>query len=115
MKYKEGQIVKGRVTGIESYGVFVGFDEYYTGLIHVSEISDGFVKNISDYVNIGEIIKVKIIDVDDENYQLKLSIKNMKYHINDNTTKKIKETGTGFQILKDNLQNWINEKNDKKD
>ena len=114
MKYKEGQIVKGRVTGIENYGVFVGFDEYYTGLIHVSEISDGFVKNINDYVNVGEVIKVKVLDVDDDSYQLKLSIKNIKYRINNNTISKIKETGSGFDLLKENLQKWIDEKNIKK-
>ena len=116
MKYKEGQIVKGRVTGIEAYGVFVGFDEYYTGLIHVSEISDSYVKNISDYVNVGEIINVKILDVDDDSYQLKLSIKNIKYRNNKSTTTKIKETGSGFKLLKEKLDMWINEKNvNKKD
>lgn len=110
MKYVKGQIVKGSVTGIESYGVFVNFDEYYTGLIHISEISNGFVRNISDYVNVGETIKVKIIDTDDENYQLKLSIKNIEYRINNSKKEKIAETGTGFEILKNNLDKWINEK-----
>ena len=42
-KYRKGNIVKATVTGIESYGVFVSFDEYYTGLIHISEISNNFV------------------------------------------------------------------------
>ena len=37
-KYEKGKIVKGVVTGIESYGVFVSFDEFYTGLIHISEL-----------------------------------------------------------------------------
>ena len=116
MKYREGQIVKGCVTGIEQYGVFVGFDEYYTGLIHISEISDGYVKKISDYVNIGEMIKTKIIGVDDDNYQLKLSIKNIDYRITNHVSSKIKETGSGFELLKQNLEKWINEKNvDKND
>ena len=46
-KYKIGDIVQGCVTGIEKYGVFVNLDEYYTGLIHISEVSDLYVRNIN--------------------------------------------------------------------
>ena len=60
MKYENGKIIKGCVTGIESYGIFMSFDEYYSGLIHISEISNNFVRNVNDYVNIGETIRVKI-------------------------------------------------------
>ena len=49
--YKKGQIIKGTITGIEKYGAFVSLDEYYTGLIHISEISHGFVRDINDFVN----------------------------------------------------------------
>ena len=42
-KYKKGRVVSGVVTGIEKYGVFIGLDEFYSGLIHISEISHGFV------------------------------------------------------------------------
>ena len=59
--YKKGDIVKGVVSGIESYGVFVKIDEDYSGLIHISEISNRFVRNISDYVKQNEIINVKIL------------------------------------------------------
>ena len=44
-QYKKGEIVTGCVTGIEKYGIFVSLDDYYSGLIHISEISDFFVKN----------------------------------------------------------------------
>ena len=77
-KYRKGNIVKATVTGIESYGVFVSFDEYYTGLIHISEISNNFVKDITDYVNIGDVISVKILEIDDEEGHLKLSIKDIE-------------------------------------
>lgn len=114
MKYIEGKIVKGHVTGIESYGIFVSFDEYYTGLIHISEISDNFVRNINDYVEIGETIKTKILEVDNMNFQLKLSIKDINYRINNNKVVPIKETGTGFAILNDNLQRWLDLKKENK-
>lgn len=109
-EYQENSIVIGCVTGIESYGIFVSLENYYSGLIHISEISDGFVKNINDYVNIGETIKVKILSVDEENHHLKLSIKNMDYRISHKNKKKIEETPLGFTTLKNNLNRWIIEK-----
>ena len=76
-KIKKGRIVRGTITGIEPYGVFVSCDDYYTGLIHISEISYGYVKNITDFVQIGDLIYVEILDVDEELGHLKLSIKNV--------------------------------------
>ena len=76
-KYKKGDIVKGTITGIEKYGAFIKIDEEYSGLIHISEISEFFVKDINDYVTLGETIKVQIIEIDEKNKQLKISIKNI--------------------------------------
>lgn len=109
-KYKKGKIIHGTVTGIESYGVFVSCDEYYSGLIHISEISHGFVKNVSDYVNIGDVINVEILDVDESLGQLKLSIKNIDYKKSKTTRrKKIIETSLGFSTLAYHLPIWIEE------
>ena len=109
-KYEKGKIVTGYVTGIEGYGIFVTLDEYYSGLIHISEISSNFVRNINDYVNIGETIKAKVVDTDDENYHVKLSIKDVNYRINNQKRTKIVETNEGFMPLKNNLDQWINNK-----
>lgn len=109
IKYRKGEIVKGCVTGIENYGAFVGLDEYYSGLIHISEISDGFVSDIHNFLEIGETIYVKVLDVDDENYQVKLSIKNIDYKVRKKRTP-IKESITGFQPLENILPEWINSK-----
>jgi general stress protein 13 len=107
---KPGKIVIGSVTGIVSYGVFVNLDEYYNGLIHISEISSDYVKNINDYVNIGEKIFVKVIDVDDESYQVKLSIKDIDYKIKTQSNKKIRETKYGFKLLQEKLPQWVEKK-----
>lgn len=106
-KYEKGKIVSGCVTGVEKYGIFVGFDEYCSGLIHISEISNGFVRNIHDYVNIGETIKVKILENDEESCQLKLTIKDIDYRMNRKKRSKIIETKTGFSGLEENLGEWI--------
>ncbi len=108
MKYKEGEIIKGTVTGIESYGIFVSFDEFYSGLIHISEISDNYVKNIHDIVKVGETIYVKIIGIDTISNHLILSIKGISYKVKEHQLKKkIKETSLGFKTLKYNLPIWI--------
>lgn len=105
-KYKKGNVVKGIVTGIESYGIFVSFDEYYTGLIHISEISNKFVKNPRDIVNVGDEIEVEIIGVDDEQCHLNLSLK--KFELKNRRRRKfIEETGSGFGILAEKLPYWI--------
>ena len=107
-EYRTGSIVKCQVTGIEKYGAFVNIDGIYSGLIHISEISNGFVKDINDFLQIGEIIYTQILDVDEENNRLKLSIKNINYK--SNTKSKVKESRLGFLPLKNHLNTWISEK-----
>ncbi len=104
--YEVGKIVSGSVTGVESYGIFVNLLDYYNGLIHISEISDGFVRDISDYVKIGDTIKAKVLEVDEEKFQVKLTIKGIDYLDKKSRRQPITETGSGFTILKDNLKEW---------
>jgi len=107
MKYKERDIIKVQVTGIEKYGIFVITEKGYNGLIHISEISSLFVKNINDYVKEDEIILAKILEVDESTKQLKLTIKDLDYRINRKNRTKIVETEKGFSTLKNNLDKWI--------
>ena len=89
VKYSNEMIILGTVTGIESYGIFVSFEDEYSGLIHISEISDKFVKNIGDFVELNEVIRVRILDIDSKNHHLKLSIKNFDYRVSKKNEKKI--------------------------
>jgi general stress protein 13 len=96
-----GSIIKGEITAIKPYGAFVKVDEDYIGLIHISEFSDGFVRGIEDYVNIGDVIDLKVLDV--INNRLSLSYKALhkkkkRYNI---------ELLTGFEPLKEELNDWI--------
>ena len=74
-KYKKGRTVSGTVTGIEKYGIFVSLDEFYNGLIHISEVSNEYVEDINQVVKKGDTVKVKILSIDD-NGKIALSIKN---------------------------------------
>lgn len=109
-KFKEKDIIKAKVTGIQEYGAFVNIDNEHDGLIHISEISYGYVKNINDYVKIGDKIYAEVINVDDKTNQLRLSIKDIDYKNDGSRLKRIAETKSGFEPLKDNLDEWINRK-----
>jgi len=111
-KYKKGDIVKGKVTGIENYGIFISLeDDKYTGLIHISEISRGYVRDINDFVKVGDHIYTEILEVDEEEAHLKLSIKNIQYCVNGKPRKrKIIETPSGFKTLAEKLPVWTEKK-----
>ena len=104
-KYKIEQLVEGLVTGIEQYGIFISLDEGYTGLIHISELSNHFVKDVKEYAEIGEKIICKILEIDEENKQMKCSIKNTEYG-----EKKDQLIDHGFAPLKKQLPIWMDEK-----
>lgn len=107
--YKEGSIIKCQVTGVEKYGIFINTENDYTGLIHISEVSNSFVRDVNDYVKVGEEIYCQVLEVDENNKQLKLSIKNINYKstVDD---KKIQESRLGFLPLKNALPGWIEDK-----
>ena len=110
MKYEKNKIIRCKITGLQKYGAFVNIDDNYDGLIHVSEISYGYVKNISDFINIGDKIYAEIIDINDGDNQLKLSIKDIDYRNDGHRLKRMAETKNGFLPLKDHLEDWINDK-----
>lgn len=109
-KYKKGDVVKVRITAIEKYGAFAMIDEEYSGLIHISEITEKFVRDITDFIDIGDVIDAKIIDDFMHSNQLKLSIKEVNGNLQNKKNRKIKETIFGFYLLKSALPGWIDEK-----
>ena len=68
-----GQIVEGKVTGLTSFGAFVSLPEGKSGMVHISEVSNAFVKEIKDHLTEGQEVKVKIIGINDG--KISLSIK----------------------------------------
>lgn len=70
-----GQELTGTVRNITDFGAFVDVGVKHDGLVHISELSDKFVKNPSEIVSIGDIVKVKVIDIDFEKQKVKLSMK----------------------------------------
>lgn len=117
-----GNIVKGQITGVTPYGVFVSLEDDYSGLVHISEVSNKFVKDLPTLFNIGDIINVKILEIDEDKREVKLSIKKIDYKVEESLSR-IPETGSGFGLLEKNLGKWTasklkeitkNKKNDEK-
>ena len=101
-----GEIVSGTITGIKDYGAFVQIDDY-CGLIHISEFSDGFVRNINDIVAIGDVVSVEVIEVDEEDKKLKLSYK--KANVIPSKLLEHVHIYKGFNALELKLDQWIEE------
>ena len=116
MKYQSGQVVQGIVTGIKPYGAFVKIDDNTDGLIHISEISDNYVNDVSLFVRQGEKIVVKVIAADPVSGQLKLSLKAVqpprKSHMRYRNLNAINRY-IGFKTLKEKLPEWIMEEKGK--
>ena len=72
---KEGMILTGTVRNVIDFGAFVDIGVKHDGLVHISELSDKFVKNPSDVVSVGDIVKVKVIKIDKERQKVGLSMR----------------------------------------
>jgi uncharacterized protein len=72
---KQGMMLKGTVTNVTNFGAFVDIGVHQDGLVHISELSDQFVKNPADVVAVGDILDVRVLDVDVQRKRISLSCK----------------------------------------
>ncbi|WP_026690819.1 S1 domain-containing post-transcriptional regulator GSP13 [Alteribacter aurantiacus] len=128
-KYEVGSIVEGKVTGIKPFGAFVALDDQKQGLVHISHIAHGFVKDINEHLSVGDEVKVKVLSVDEETGKISLSIRETqpkperparqerpkrqgqggggggaKRHTN--------EKPQGFNTLEEKLKGWLKQSNE---
>lgn len=74
MALEVGNILEGKVTGITKFGAFVALEEGKSGLVHISEIANSFVSDVSQFVRLGQAVKVRVLSVSPEG-KINLSIK----------------------------------------
>ncbi|XQY91213.1 S1 domain-containing post-transcriptional regulator GSP13 [Metabacillus sp. HB246100] len=119
--YEIGSVHTGKVTGIQPYGAFVALDGETQGLVHISEITHGFVKDVNEHLNINDEVQVKVLSIDEKSGKISLSIRATqeapaeekkesaprKPKKRQATVKTETETPQGFNTLKDKLEEWI--------
>lgn len=74
MKLAVGEIVSGKVTTITKFGAFVALEDGKSGLVHISEVANGFVKDVNDFLKSGQEVQVKVLSVTPEG-RINLSVK----------------------------------------
>ena len=77
MTIEVGSKLKGKVSGITHFGAFVELPDGITGLVHISEVADNYVKDINDHLSVGDEVEVKVINVNSDG-KIGLSIKKAK-------------------------------------
>lgn len=117
-EYRIGQVIDGRVTGIQPYGAFVALDERTQGLIHISECHHGFVDDVSKFLHVGEEVSVMIIDIDLYTGKISLSIRCLEKPFDFSQPRKRarfqhkrywtnRNVSTGFKPIRDRLEGWV--------
>lgn len=87
MSIEVGQVVPGKVVSIKPFGAFVDLGDNQSGMIHISEVADEYVKDIKDYMAIGDEIHVKVIKILDDG-KINLSLKTLA---GDNASRPVKQ------------------------
>ena len=96
MQIEVGSILEGKVTGITKFGAFVDLCEGKSGMIHISEISNSYVENVSDFLSEGQDVKVKVIAINDAG-KISLSIKKLSENSGDSGKQKPNNGKQKFQ------------------
>lgn len=114
-KIEVNQVIEGKVTGIQPYGAFVALNDDIQGLVHISEVTHGYVKDINEHLTVGDNVNVKVLNVDEENKKVSLSIRateeapkqQSKVTRKQPTTVSQDDNSVGFNSLKDKLEEWL--------
>lgn len=114
-EFEVGQVVNGKISGIQPYGAFVAINDNVQGLVHISEVTNGFVKDINEHLTVGDEVSVKVLKIDEENNKVSLSIRatedapkqQSKPKKDTNYTSTEDTSDSGFNTLKEKLQEWM--------
>ncbi len=107
---KEGNILIVRVKNIKKYGFFVTIDNSVDALVHISEISDNYVKAIDKFVTVGEVILARVIGI--EGGRANLSIKNMNYKLRKTCLRYLEKdfvVDKNFWTIEEKIEGWVKE------
>ena len=112
MEYKINDLVIGKVENVKPYAVFLSFPNGTRGLLHISEISDSFIKDIEKFLSEGDEVKVKVLNIDESNGFMRVSLKQVSQEERFSThknvkRKKVENSEEDFAPLLERLPSWI--------
>lgn len=116
---EKGKIVEGKVVAIQPYGAFVEIADNVQGLVHISEITHGYVRNINDHLSVGDKVKVKVLNVDESTGKFSLSIRATEEKPGIRKQKRLNpvtsqsQQRSGFNVLKEKLEEWIEQSSER--
>lgn len=113
--YNIGKVYSGKVTGIQTYGAFISLDQQTQGLVHISEIINGYVRDIRDYISVGQTVNVRVLSIDEMTGKISLSLKGASIDQGVNGEENLKHAARllrdlkpdGFSTLHKKLHEWI--------
>ena len=91
MAIEVGSVVEGKITRITNFGAFVELEDDRSGLIHISEVANEYVNDVSDFLHEGEMVQAKVVSID-PNGRVALSIKRMKSPVQEAENKPARAT-----------------------
>lgn len=109
MSYREiqpGDIIKVKVTAVKPYGAFIETREGQVGLIHISEITNCFIFDISSYIKQDEVLEVKVLSIKDDKINATLNFKQKKTKKKEINSLDTLNFEYGFDTLKQNMKLW---------
>lgn len=123
--FEVGSIIVGKVTGIKPFGAFVSLTNEKQGLVHISQVAHGFVKDINDYLSVGDEVKVKVMSIDEETGKISLSIRETepapekperiekpRFDKPKKVEAKAADKAQGFNTLEAKLKDWLKQSNE---
>lgn len=114
MSYEIGELIIGKVENVKPYALFLSFEDGSKGLLHISEISDSYIRDIEKFGTVGDELKVKVLSIDQHNGFLRVSLKQVpeeeQFSTHDNNERRIPVVDeSSFNDLKEHLDDWIEE------
>ena len=112
MEYKVGDVIIGKVNQVRPYALFLTFESGQNGLLHISELSDKYIRDIEKFGTVGDELKVKVLSIDPQNGFLRVSYKAIpeeeKYNTHDESAHHIAQFDEAdFHDLEAKLPEWI--------
>ena len=115
MSIEIGSIIEGKIVRIKPFGAIVLVGDNIQGLVHISHISDSFVEDISEHIEVGDIVNVKVLSIDAGNNRLALSIKDAAKDTAPPVQKTPADTSPpdASQVFEDKFKEWLKSSNER--